>query len=75
MTTELPDGPALVYITTTGTLIPVDREAISERRERRLFRALAAQAGELAGQADDADEEPTKIRTGFQGPGGVRPPE
>lgn len=60
-----PTGPALVYVTTDGERIPVDREAVPGRRERRLFRALAGQAGELADKADERDEEGPKHPTGF----------
>jgi hypothetical protein len=67
----LPAGPALVYVTTAGGLVPVDREAVPDRRERRLFRALVGQAEELADKADTADEGGPKNPTGFAGPSGV----
>jgi hypothetical protein len=62
------EGPALLYVTTTGEMKPVDREALDDRRERRLFRALAAQAGELADKADERDEQQPKHPVGFQDP-------
>jgi hypothetical protein len=64
-----PKGPALVYVTTAGEPVPVDREAVPDRRERRLFRALAGQAGELA---DKADEDGPRNPVGFTGPSDVR---
>lgn len=65
----LPDGPALVYVTTAGEPVPVDREAVPDRRERRLFRALAGRAGELADKADERDEDGPKHPVGFTGSG------
>ena len=61
----LPEGPALLYVTTAGTTVPVDREALDARRARRLFRALAGQAGELADKADERDEDGPKHPVGF----------
>lgn len=65
MTTRLPKGPALVYITTDGRRIPVDREQITDRRERRLLRSLLAHAGELADKADARDDDPPRHPVGF----------
>ena len=48
-------GPALLYITTDGVQVPVDREPVTDPRERALYRALAGRAAVLA---DTADTEP-----------------
>lgn len=48
-------GPALLYITTDGTTIPVATEAVPDPRERVLCRALLGRAATLADQADAAD--------------------
>jgi hypothetical protein len=58
-------GPALLYITSDGDEIPVDEQAVPGRRERRLYRALTAQADELADEADSADEAPAERPFGF----------
>lgn len=50
-------GPALLYITSDGTTIPVDRQAVTDPRERDLFRAMAARATNLAADADQAQPE------------------
>lgn len=59
-TITLPDGPALLFVGPwqadgTRRITPVDREAVPDARDRRLYRALAEHAGELA---DKADEQP-----------------
>lgn len=46
-------GPALLYITTDGTTVPVDREPVTDPRERDLYRAMAARANQIADNADD----------------------
>lgn len=58
-------GPALIYITTDGTTIPVDREPVTDPRERALYRGLTARADELADQADQAETAPTPRPIGF----------
>jgi hypothetical protein len=69
-TITLPDeGPALVFIGPwradgTRQVTVVDRDAIADRRERRLYRALTAQADDLADEADRADE-PKQVPIGF----------
>jgi hypothetical protein len=50
-----PRGPALLYITTDGQQVPVDREAVADPRERALYRALAGRAVVLADDADQAE--------------------
>lgn len=56
-------GPALLYITTDGTTVPVDTEAVTDPRERALYRGLTARADELADTADAA--KPSAARIGF----------
>lgn len=51
-------GPALLYITTDGQQIPVDREPVTDPRERDLFRAMTNRANHLADKADTAPAEP-----------------
>lgn len=53
-------GPALLYVQSDGTTIPVDREAITDPRERALYRGLTARADELADAADAADTKPQR---------------
>jgi hypothetical protein len=48
-------GPALLYATSDGQTVPVDTEAVTDPRERALYRALAGRADQLA---DNADAEP-----------------
>lgn len=67
--TDLPDGPALLYRTTTGELVPVDRESITDRRERRFLRGCLATATEICDKADEDDKTRAKIAVGFQGGG------
>lgn len=55
-------GPALLYVQPDGTTIPVDRQAVTDPRERALFRAMAARATRLA---DDADAGPADKPFGF----------
>jgi hypothetical protein len=51
-------GPALVYYDSAGHAHPVDREAVTDPRER----ALAGRADQLA---DNADAEPADKPFGF----------
>jgi DNA-binding transcriptional regulator YdaS (Cro superfamily) len=74
-TTALPDGPALLYVGTDGVTTRVDLVGVTNRRERRLYRALVAQAGELADKADERDEHGPQHPVGFTGPSGVSGPE
>ncbi|MEC3995050.1 hypothetical protein VSR01_16515 [Actinacidiphila sp. DG2A-62] len=58
-------GPALIYVTSAGRRIPVDTEAVTDERERDLYRALAARAERLADAADkDATGPAPDPRTG-----------
>lgn len=58
-------GPALIFIASDGSKVPVDTEAVTDPRERDLYRALAARAARLADKADEADADPTpEPRTG-----------
>lgn len=51
-------GPALLYITSDGEQVPVDRKAVADPRERALYRALAGRAATLADEADTERPEP-----------------
>lgn len=50
----LPAGPALLYRTTTGALVQVDTQAVSDPRERDLYRSLSQRAARLADAAERA---------------------
>lgn len=56
-------GPALIYITSDGTQVDVDRQAVDDPRERALYRALSGRAADLANKADAA-ERPAPPGTG-----------
>lgn len=58
-------GPALLYITTDGTTVPVDTEAVADPRERALYRGLTARADELADTADADAAKPSGRAIGF----------
>lgn len=51
-------GPALLYVQSDGTTVPVDREAVTDPRERDLFRAMTNRANHLADKADAERPEP-----------------
>jgi hypothetical protein len=56
-------SPALLYVTSTGETVAVDTEAVSDPRERAIYRALAGRAAELADKADQT--APDRHGTGF----------
>lgn len=51
-------GPALLYITSDGNTVPIDTQAVTDPRERDLYRALTARAERLADKADQTDAGP-----------------
>lgn len=58
-------GPELLYVTTDGTTIPVDREAVTDPRERAIYRGLTARADQLADKADTDDATGLPHPVGF----------
>lgn len=58
-------GPALVYVDSAGTRHDIDRQALTDPRERALCGALLDLAGNLAEQADKDDARTGPPRTGL----------
>lgn len=55
-------GPALLYLTSDGEEVPVDREAVTDPRERAIYRALSDRATDLADAAETRPAPATTCR-------------